>query len=398
MPVLAMGATLRRYFLREVAVPFFYGIGVFTFILLIARMLKLVELVVNRGVPLLEIAKLFAYILPTFLEVTVPMALLLAVLLSFGRLSADSEIVALKTSGISLYQMMVPVVLFTLVVYGASLFLAISARPWGNSHLKAELYEIAKTRASAGLKERVFNDDFAGLVIYVEHVEPPGDQLGGILIADNRDPSQRNTVIARSGFLVSNEETHSVTLRLLDGNIHTFMPGEKSYHKTDFTVYDVTLNLAAALAKFSQREKDAQEMTLGELRAAIAEKRDAGRSANTELVELYRKFAVPFACLVFGLVAVPLGIQPVRAVRSRGFSVSLVLIFLYYLLLTAGEAMAERGTLAPAIALWLPNVVFATLGMVLFAAAAREVRIALPSRVGHGLAGLRTRWQAVTSR
>jgi lipopolysaccharide export system permease protein len=398
MPVFVMGPTLRRYFLREVAVPFLYGIGVFTFILLIARMLKLVELVVNRGVPLLEIGKLFAYILPTFLEVTVPMALLLAVLLSFGRLSADSEIVALKTSGISLYQMIVPVVIFTLVVYGASLFLAISARPWGNSHLKAELYEIAKTRASAGLKERVFNDDFAGLVIYVEHVEPPGDQLAGILIADNRDPSQRNTVIARRGFLVSNEETHSVTLRLLDGNIHTFMPGEKSYHKTDFTVYDVTLNLAAALAKFSQREKDAQEMTLGELRAAIAEKRDAGRSANTELVELYRKFAVPFACLVFGLVAVPLGIQPVRAVRSRGFSVSLVLIFLYYLLLTAGEAMAERGTLAPAIALWLPNVVFATLGILLFAAAAREVRIALPSRVEHGLAGLRTRWQAVTSR
>src|SRR5215218_2623982 len=114
---LGMGPTLRRYFMREVAVPFLLGIGVFTFILLIARMLKLVELVVNRSVPIFEIAKLFAYILPTFLEVTVPMALLLAVLLSFGRLSADSEIVALKTSGISLYQMMVPVLAFTAVVY-----------------------------------------------------------------------------------------------------------------------------------------------------------------------------------------------------------------------------------------------------------------------------------------
>src|ERR1700752_2461060 len=111
-----MGRTLRRYFLREVAIPFLYGIGVFTFILLIARMLKLVELVVNRGVPLLEIGKLFAYILPTFLEVTVPMALLLAVLLSFGRLSADSEIVALKTSGISLYQMILPILSFTSLV------------------------------------------------------------------------------------------------------------------------------------------------------------------------------------------------------------------------------------------------------------------------------------------
>jgi lipopolysaccharide export system permease protein len=381
-----MGPTLRRYFLREVAVPFLLGIGVFTFILLIARMLKLVELVVNRSVPLFEIAKLFAYILPTFLEVTVPMALLLAVLLSFGRLSADSEIVALKTSGVSLYQMIVPVLGFTCLVTLLALLLAVYARPWGNSNLKASLYEIAKTRASAGLRERVFNDDFAGLVIYVEHIEPPGDQLGGILIADARDPNQRNTVLAQRGFLVGNEETHTITLRLLDGSIHTFHPDDKSYHKTDFTTYDVSLNLAAALARFSQREKDAQEMTLGELRARIAERAAAGRSGRTELVELHRKFSLPFACLVFGLVGVPLGIQPVRAVRSRSFSVSLALIFAYYLLLTAGEAMAEKGTLPAFIALWIPNVVFMTVGIVLFVAAAREQHLDVRGRLARRFA------------
>ncbi len=372
MPQSGMGPTLRRYFLREVAVPFLLGIAVFTFILLTARMLKLVELVVNRSVPVLEIAKLFAYILPTFLEVTVPMALLLAVLLCFSRLSADSEVVALKTSGVSLYQMVVPVGVFALLVTLVALLLAVYARPWGNSNLKASLYEIAKTRASAGLRERVFNDDFAGLVIYVEHIEPPGDRLEGILIADARDPNQRNTVLAKDGFLVGNEEAHSVTLRLLDGSIHTFLPGEKSYHKTDFTTYDVSLNLAVALARFSQREKDAQEMTLSELRRAIADRSAAGRPINAELVELHRKFSLPFACLVFTLVGVPLGMQPARAVRSRSFSISLALIFVYYLLLTAGEALAEKGRLPAIIALWIPNAVFATLGTSLFVAAARE--------------------------
>jgi lipopolysaccharide export system permease protein len=392
-----MGPTLRRYVLREVVTPFLFGIGVFTFILLTARMLKLVELVVNRGVPFLQIAKLFAYILPTFLEVTVPMALLLAVLLSVGRLSADSEIVALKTSGISLYQMVVPVLLFTSAVCVLSFLLGAYARPWGNSGLKASLYEIAKTRASAGLRERVFNDDFAGLVIYVEHVRPPGDQLEGILIADSRDPNQRNTVTAKRGFLVGNEATHSVTLRLLDGNIHTFTPDEQSYQKTDFSVYDVTLNLAVALARFSRHEKDAQEMTIGELRAAIAARTAAGQPANTELVELHRKFSLPFACLVFGLVAVPLGLQPVRAVRSRGFSVSLALIFLYYLLLTAGQAMAEKGSLPPMVALWIPNVVFGVLGTVLFTSAARESSLSLSGRVGQRLALLRAGRQVAPS-
>jgi lipopolysaccharide export system permease protein len=388
-----MGPTLRRYFLREVAVPFFFGIGVFTFILLIARMLKLVELVVNRGVSLLEIGKLFAYILPTFLEVTVPMALLLAVLLAVGRLSADSEIIALRTSGISLYQMMLPILLFTVAIYVLNMFLAVYARPWGNSHLKASLYEIAKTRASAGLRERVFNDDFSGLVLYVEHIQPPGDQLEGVLIADSRDPNQRNTVLAKRGFIVSSEETHTVTLRLLDGNIHTFMPGEKSYHKTDFTVYDVTLNLAAALAKFSQREKEPQEMSIPELRAAIAGRLAAGKTASGELVELHRKFSVPFACLVFGLIGVPLGIRPARAVRSRGFSVSLVVIFLYYLLLTTGETMAQKGGVPPVLALWMPNVIFLFFGAVLFVFAARERPLAIRTRIEHRLSALRLRSQ-----
>ena len=115
-------------------------------------------------------------------------------------------------------------------------------------------------------------------------------------------------------------------------------------------------------------------------------------------MELHRKFSVPFACLVFGLVGVPLGIQPARAVKSRGFSVSLALIFLYYLLLTAGEAMAEKGVLAPVIALWLPNAIFALLGLGLFTAASREVRFALPGRLAEGLAVLRARWQPVSER
>src|SRR5213078_4242488 len=111
-------ATINRYILREISVPFVLGLAVFTLILLIARILKLVEMVVNRGVPALQVLKLFSYILPAFLEVTVPMAVLLAVLVAFGRLSSDSEITALKTSGVSLYQLARPVALFALVIYG----------------------------------------------------------------------------------------------------------------------------------------------------------------------------------------------------------------------------------------------------------------------------------------
>jgi lipopolysaccharide export system permease protein len=363
---------VNRYILREVLVPFGLGLAVFTLILLIARILKLVEMVVNRGVPLLDVLKLFSYILPAFLEVTVPMALLLAVMVAFGRLSSDSEIVALKTSGVSLYQLTRPVALFAVVIYLIALGLSLYARPWGNSLLRNALYEIAKTRASAGIKEKVFNDDFSGLVIYVDRIEPPGNTLRGILISDTRDPTQHNTVFAELGLLVPNEALHMLVLRLLGGTIHAFYPQDRSYHRTEFSIYDITLDLNTALAKLQPREKDPSEMTVPELQAAMAAKRATGQPAHAEAVELQRKFSIPFACLAFAAIAVPLGIRPSRSARSRGFTMSLSIIFVYYVLLSMGESLGERGVLSAAVALWIPNVLLTGLALLLFMRAARE--------------------------
>jgi lipopolysaccharide export system permease protein len=383
--------TINRYVLREIFVPFALGLAVFTVILLIARILKLVEMVVSRGVPPLDVLRLFSYILPAFLEVTVPMALLLGVLVAFGRLSSDSEIIALKTCGISLYQLLRPVASFAIVIYFVALGLSLYARPWGNSLLHSGLYEIAKKRASAGIKEKVFNDDFSGLVIYVDHIEPPGNTLYGILISDTRDSNQRNTVIAQVGVLVPNERLQVLTLRLLNGSIHAFYPSDHSYHRTDFSTYDITLDLNTALANLHPRAKDASEMTLAELRQAIATKRLAGEPAFSEAVELQRRFSIPFACLAFAAIGIPLGIQPTRSVRSRGFTLSLGLILLYYLLLTLGESLGQRGVLPAAIALWLPNVLLSGLAVMLFVRAARETAVTQRARVDRWLLALRFR-------
>src|SRR3989441_8928651 len=163
-----VGKIVHRYVFREIVVPFLFGLSVFTFILLIARLLKLIELVVTRGVPVLNILQLLSYIMPAFLEVTVPMAMLLAILVAFGRLSADSEMVALRSSGLSLYQLIAPVAMVALLATAATAALSVWARPWGNRALKTALFDLARTRASAGIKAQIFNDDFPGLVIYAE--------------------------------------------------------------------------------------------------------------------------------------------------------------------------------------------------------------------------------------
>ena len=198
------------------------------------------------------------------------MALLLATLVAFGRLSSDSEIIALRASGVSLYRLLEPVGLFAGVVTILTLGLSVYARPWGNSRLRTGLYEIVKARASAGIKPHVFNDEFAGLVIYVDHIEPPGNNLEGILISDTRDQTLHNTVFARSGVLFSSERNHTLTLRLFNGGMFSASARSGEYQDTRFKTYDINLDLGTALAQLKARPKDASEMTVPELKIAIA--------------------------------------------------------------------------------------------------------------------------------
>ncbi len=405
-----------RYLLRELAVPFILGIGVFTSILLIVRILKLVEMVVNRGVPFLEMLKLFSYILPAFLEVTLPMALLLAILVAFGRMSSDSEIIALRASGFSLYRLLLPVGLFALGAAILTFFLSVYARPWGNGLLRTGIYDIVKARASAGVKPKVFNDDFAGLVLYVDRVDPGGSTLHGILISDQRDTGKSrasadadeslnsvkiggvdsarevNTVYASSGRIYSRPDEQYITLRLNDGGIYSVSEKGKSFENTTFETLDINLDLSTALADLQARKKDVSELQLAELRQAIAGKEAAGAPAFAERVEWHRKVAIPFACLVFAAIGVPLGIQPTRSVHSRGFSVSLALIFLYYLLLTLGQNLGERGTLHPLIAVWIPNLTLASIAAYLLSRSARDMTAGQPAWVGRVLGRVRGGW------
>ena len=386
-----VGKIVHRYIFREILVPFLFGLSLFTFVLLIARLIKLIELVVNRGVPAANILRLFAYIMPAFLEVTVPMAMLLAILVAFGRLSADSEMVALRSSGMSLYQLVTPVAIFVALATVATAALSLYARPWGYRSLKSALYEIARTRASAGIKPQVFNDDFPGLVIYTEGVDATNDRLNHVLISDERDSAQHNTIFANEGTMVSDPEAQVVTLQLRDGFIHTTdLRGEAEY-QTNFQTYDVNLDLRQVFADTRERGRDPKELTLGELGQAIAEKQAAGKSAAAELVEYHRNFSIPFACIVFGLVAVPLGVQPVRAARSRGFATSIAMIFVYYVLLSAGQALAEQERVPAVVGLWMPNVVFAAVGLYLFGLAARERSVTQLERLQAWLSATRDR-------
>lgn len=367
-----MGKILTRYIFLEIALPFCLSLLIFTCILFTARILELIDLVISRGVSILHISKMLFFVLPSFLEVTVPMAFLLAILWGFGRLSTDREIIALKSCGMSLSQMAVPLSLLAVVLLGSSFFLTLSVRPWSNAGLDRVFYDVSKTRATAGLKEKTFNSEFSGLVIYAEEIEPPGTVLKGIMIADSRTPHRKDTIFAHNGLIVPSAEGNLLTLRLNKGTVHSMQQAEKGHQTTHFSVYDVTLDTAALLAHVSEPNHSPKDMTIAELLHRLSQSQEASSQHNKALVEFHRRLALPFACVVFSLIALPLSVRPTWAFRSVGFGISLGIILLYYLLLTAGETFGERGVLSPATALWIPNVVLGGLGVYLFSRVMQE--------------------------
>src|SRR4030066_1712197 len=179
-----MKKTTYFYVLKETLPIFFIGLMTFTIILLMDKILKLIELVVNRGGSLYNILMLFVFISPSFLIITIPVAVLLGTLLTFGRLSSDSEITAFKASGMSLYQLFFPISIFALATFLLTSFLVFYGLPWGNRGFKATLFHLVQSKAGVEIKERIFNDAFSGLVVYVDRVPLQGNHLEGILIYD----------------------------------------------------------------------------------------------------------------------------------------------------------------------------------------------------------------------
>lgn len=366
-----MKKTTTLYILKEILPIFFIGLMTFTIILLMDKILRLIELVVNRGGSLSSILMLFLFISPSFLILTIPVSVLLGTLLTFGRLSSDSEITAFKASGVSLYQLFFPISVFAFATFLLSSFLVFYALPWGNRGFKATLYRLVQSKADIEIKERVFNDAFSGLVVYVDRVPLQGNHMEGILIYDQREKGKSNTILAKEGFIVNNPESQEIILRLRNGDIHRFEPEAHTFQKITFDTYDLRLELAKTFAAIEKKLKD-WEMSIDDIRKKMEEIKRTGGNTTLYEIELHKRYAIPFTCIVFALIGVPLGIQPHRSGRSYGFILSIFILIAYYVSLTASEILAARKIIPAFSAGWAPNLLFSGLGIYLLVKTASE--------------------------
>jgi len=367
---------IHRYIISEISIPTVIGLAVLTFILFMGRLPKLVETIITKGVPFLDMGLLLGYMLPSFFVITLPMAFLLGVLIGFGRLSADNEIIALKSTGIGLYNLMKPVFLLALVVSLILAALTLSLEPASKSAFRSQLFEIATNRASIGIQPGIFNEDFDGLVIYPRTMNERTGELNGVFISDEREGQVPATIVARHGWVLSDPKTLILTLRLEDGSIHRQPTGTKRdiYQIVGFKTYDINLNIGQGLATQEHRGINRGELSMAALRIA-RDKAKPGPDRNLLTVEIIQRIILPFAPILFALVGMPLGIQSNRSGRGGGFMLALGIFLSYYVLLALAKTMGIEGVLPPVVVLWLPNLLFLAGGMYFLHQAAMEKRI-----------------------
>jgi LPS export ABC transporter permease LptF/LPS export ABC transporter permease LptG len=367
---------LTRYILREVVSYALLGAVLFTFVLFMRDLPKILELVVRDSASLTDVLRIFAYTLPNTLTVTLPTAVLAGILLGLSRLAADSEITAMRACGIGVFRFVGIVSILALAALGLGLFNALDFAPHAAGNLLKLEDQLKTSQASFEVQPRVFYEDFKNYVLYVQDVRPAAGAAAWhhIFLADLTQPANPNITTADQA-LVSNPgpaNSQALRLHLLDGSQHQISPTDPNqYDISTFASTDLPIQFNSQDdTHISRSDTPLHALSLRELLQRAHAPGPNSVSLNTAdaraaRIELNLRFSYPFACIVLMLIGVPLGLSSRRGGKSAGVVLTLLLVFAYYLLSNIGVAFAKSGKLSPALGVWAANLIFTAFGILL---------------------------------
>jgi lipopolysaccharide export system permease protein len=357
---------LDRYIFTELLSPFLVSLGALCFVMLTRELLRLVELLVSKGVGLFAVLKVFANLLPSFLVLTLPIAGIIASITAFGRLSFDKELVAMRAAGLSLLRLARPVFLFAFLVFILTLWLAQWGQPWSSTNLKKVALNLLRDQLVLALERGTFNEPIPKMMIYVSDL---GDDATttGIFVSDERNPDDPRVIVARGYRVFVDVATSQVALQLQDGVIHSQPDKIDEYQQVGFSSYDLKLSLNQS-GYTSTEERPSYESIMAQLR----ESQGSDPGARRRLMEYYKDLAFPTASLVFCILGVPVGIVSKRSGRIGGFAVGVLVVIIYYVLNVGCEFLVTTAALSPFAGAWLPNGIFALVTVLWFYKMSRE--------------------------
>jgi len=422
---------LQIYAIKEFIPPFVLSIGVFTFVMLLDKLLDLLEMIVSTGIPMRTVAEIFLLLLPSMVAVVIPMGVLAGVLISIGRLSSDMEITAMKASGASIFNLTIPLILLAGLLGGVLVYFNNNVLPDANHMARNLLLDVGTMRPTAKIIPGMFVDDIDDYRILVEEKDDLTGELRNVVIHENIPGKPRRTITALYG-LMEPLSANRMRLVLHYGQMHE-LSEDSSYRVLDYETYTIELTRSAELVRRDRDSRGDREMSSRQMRGMVdslettitkltdsisvlalvplatltapetttssrivfpppdslsnrtrynqargyltsraADLRmlddmiaSSARNIDRFSVEIHKKYSIPFACIVFILLGVPLALSTKQSSAGLALGMSLILILVYYLFLIGGEQLADRGIVSPFLAMWAPNILLGGLGVFL---------------------------------
>ena len=392
---------LTRYILREVTSHALLGGVLFTFIIFTRDLGRILEFIVRDSASYSDVARIILYTLPPTLNVTIPMAVLVGILLGLSRLASDSEITAMRASGLGAIDFVRIVSIVSAVALALGLFNSLYLSPRGASGLIRLGDSLKSSQASFEVQPQVFYEEFKNRVLYVQGATPAAGAAlwHHVFLADLTDPADPHVTTAAEAIVVNGTpntpDAQTIRLHLINGGQHDISSSDPNqYNITTFATTDIPIETEAPEDTHLGRvNTPIQALSLPELwRRGQSASATNGRDASTYRIEFNRRFSYPFACLVLMLVAVPLGISSKRGGKSTGFVLTILLVFIYYFLSDVGVAFAQSGKLSPFLGVWGANLLFAAAGAILLYQMSRGgIALGIFATMGSGLSKCFTR-------
>ncbi|MFH1247842.1 MAG: LptF/LptG family permease [Candidatus Omnitrophota bacterium] len=354
---------LREYFLKEFLGPLFLALCVLTFAMILGNLVKIAELVIDKGVDILTVGKLFLLMIPSLLTYTLPTAVLLAVLLSLGRLSSDNEITTIKASGINITKLIIPLLILGIILSLILVLFNDRVIPYAHFATRKTLFEVGVKNPAAALEPGVFINSFERYILFIYSIEQ--NKLINVRIYEPQgDDKPTRVIVAKRGEFIP-QEKNIIKLKLIDGTADEPDPNNPNiFYKLNFKTYFLTLNLAQMRDK-DKIDKKPRDMNIAELTSEITKLKKEAIDPAPLIAEIHQKIALAFSCFLFMLLGIPMAIITRRREKSINMGIAFLIVGTYYLLLIGFEALGLQGYLNPSLAPWLPNIILGILGLFL---------------------------------
>ncbi len=347
---------LDRYLGQEMLGPFFLGIVGFVMVMIVDLLFTFVDLIINRGIPFTAVLELLIYKLPSIMIMTFPVAVLFGVAMAIGRLSKDSELAAFRTSGISFFRIIAPLLTLSIIISAASFFINEKIVPYANQRSEQIVREIIYRQPIPEVKSDVFFKDPHGRYFYVKKMDAKTKTLEGIMVYELSPASLPRTIIAESGTI------EGLTLHLTKGIIHKFESSGKMEYEAVFA--NMKLNLLENPLSLGA-SKSAQEMSSQELAAQVKSFEKSGVKTHELKTDLYLKYSIPLTPFVFALIGIPLCLPGIKSSRTLGMVLTIVIMFTFYVFASVFRSLGRGAILPPLLAAWIPAMTVAVLGAAL---------------------------------